>query len=275
MRILIIAIFLTACLASSSDAHCQKRSDTTAIIHEFNKVMAFAVQPYLSYTSIMTLRSGPLAAADTGRVLHNQFYKLQDDLYYGNEEEEVFLQDTLLVQVNHHRKSINLGLVDAAFRKKMDVLPLQKMDMQRLLRSHYTIMQEPDEGDTACITMRSEDPTGLQRVAGSEIRIRYIRQTHLPVLMAVMLRMRQPVSSQGVDMLKQKGFDVAKMVEDQGGKQSLITTENLSVRFGAIADTREDAMKMPSWKDRIAYDPVKQHFSGKGGWEDYEVVKTF
>jgi hypothetical protein len=222
-------------LSSLQSATAQTSRDTTAVIKEFNEVMAFAVQPYLHYSNILSFRSGPLInLADTGQTLHGSFYKDGDDLYYGNEQEETFWQDSLMIHVDHHRKMIQVSKVDIASKKNMDILPLKKMDKQRLLRSHYTIARLPEQGDTEYIVIRSQEGKIPIGAAATEMLLAYTRQGHLPLLMKVTMRLRQPASGQAEEVLQSKGFDVSKMREEKDGQSVLVMTQTASVQFKAI-----------------------------------------
>jgi hypothetical protein len=269
-------ICLVLLLATGQTGIAQRAADTTATIKEFNAVMAFAVQPYVYYTSVTALRSGPmLAPADTGRILHGRFYKYEDDLYYGNEQEEMYLQDSLMIWVDHHRKTIRIGKVDVATKKNMDLLPLSKKDRQKLLRSGYIIGQLPDRGDTGAIVFRTKTSHEALQTAGTEVLLEYTKKEHLPLLMRMTTRVREQQTEAISTMLRSSGFDVQRMGEDVDGVRSLIMTETASVRFGTMETTKEKAMQMPVWKDKIAYDPLSGNFSGKGNYYGYQVIKTF
>jgi hypothetical protein len=49
----------------------------------------------------------------------------------------------------------------------------------------------------------------------------------------------------------------------------------VSTVFLGIDTTREKAMQMPSWKDKLTYDPAGGEIIGKGIYKEYEVTKTF
>jgi hypothetical protein len=241
-------------LATGLSTHAQHYTDTSALIREFDKVMAFAVQPYLHYTSITTLRNGsPDNATNNDNILHGNFYKVNDDLYVGNEQEEMYLQDSLMIRVNHPRKTIQLNRVDLASKKRMDILPLKKMDMQKMLREHYTIAAMPDVGDTGRILIRSREGEGPGRAAGMEMLLKYTRQMHLPLLMEITIILPQQGAASTTDMV----------------------TETVSIRFGTIGMTREQTVQMPLWKEKIVYDDGSGTFRGTGSYEGYEVIKTF
>lgn len=268
--------FLLLLLCSIHVANAQSQGDTTAIIREFNQVMSFAVHPYLYFNSIMLMHGGPMAdPGKTGNTLHNEFYKMEDDLYYGNEQEEIYLQDSLMVRINHSRKTIQLSKVDVATKKRMDLLPLKKGDMQKMLREHCLLSRPADEGDTGQIIIRSPEKRSPRGFMSSEMIVRYNRQSHLPVLMELDMHVRQDETEQLLDMLKDQGFDVVKMEQEKDGKKSLTMTQIASVLFGAIEMTKEKAIQMPLWKERIDYDDQLKNYSGKGRCEGYEIVKTF
>ncbi|MBN9384680.1 MAG: hypothetical protein J0H74_28255 [Chitinophagaceae bacterium] len=254
----------------------QKRSDTAAIIKEFNEVMTFSVQPYLHYSSVISLRSGPMTdTAVSGSILHNEFYKVQDDLYYGNEQEEVFLQDSLMVRISHSRKTVLLTKVDMATKKRMDVLPLKRTDMQRMLREHCTLSRLPDEGDTGRIMISTHEKRMSQGFTYSDMLVVYHRGSHLPVRMEMNMHLRNEENEQMTEALKANGFDVAKMTSVKDGRKSLDMTRTASINFGEIEIVKEKAEQMPLWRDRVDYDGDTKTYNGKGRCEGYEVTKTF
>jgi hypothetical protein len=254
----------------------QKRSDTTAIIKEFNQVMAFSVEPYLHYSGTISLRSGPMTDTAKGNnVLHNEFYKVQDDLYYGNEQEEVFLQDSLMVRVSYSRKTIQLSKVDMATKKRMDILPLKRMDMQKMLRERCMLSRLPNEGDIGQIIISTHEKQAPQGFVSSDMLVVYHRGSHLPVRMEMSMHVRNEENEQMTEVLRANGFDVVKMVSEKDGKKSLAMTRTASVSFGEIDVTKEKAAQMPLWRDRVNYDDHSKNYSGKGRCEGYEVIKTF
>lgn len=254
----------------------QRPSDTTALIKEFNQVMSFSVQPYLHYSSVISLYRSPMTDT-TGKnnVLHNEFYKVLDDLYYGNEQEEFYLQDSLMVRINHARKLIQLSKVDVASKKKVDVLPLKKNDMQKMLRERCILSGAPLQGDTEQIIIQSPERQSPQGFMSSDMAVKYERGTHLPVQMELSMHVRQDETEQMVEVLKAEGFDVRKMELEKDGKMTLTMTQTASVYFGNIEMTKTKAEQMPLWTASVTYDEASGNFSGKGRCEGYEVIKTF
>jgi hypothetical protein len=254
----------------------QKRSDTMAIIKEFNEVMAFSVQPYLHYSSIISLRSGPMMDTTKGNsILHNEFYKVQDDLYYGNEQEEIFIQDSMMVRINHSRKTILLSKVDMLTKKRLDVLPLKKADMQRMLRERCTLSRLADEGDLRRIMISTQEKQTPQGFVSSDMFVTYHRGSYLPVRMEMRMHLRNEDNEQIEEALKTNGFDIVKMVAEKEGKKCLSMTQTASIGFGDIENTKEKAAQMPLWKDWVEYDGNLKIYKGRDKCADYEIIKTF
>jgi hypothetical protein len=260
----------------SQGLYAQADEDTSAVIREFDNLMAFATQPHLHYTFVLALHSGPmLPPADTGQILHGNFYKSGDDLYYGTEQQETYLQDSLMIVVDHRREMIRINKVDVATKKNMDLLPLAKKKRQKLFRNEYTISKMPDQGDTAAIVMRSHPIHAGAQVTTAEIFTQYSKSGQVPLMMRLTTEVRQQQSPQVMQMLRTSGYDVQRMSVDEGGVRSLLVRNTMALRYGTIDTTVATAQGMPWWKDRIAYDPRSGNFSGKGQYGGYRIIKTF
>jgi hypothetical protein len=261
---------------ASRGLFAQADEDTTAFIREFDNLMAFATQPHLYYSFVLALHSGPmLPPADTGQILHGNFYKSGDDLYYGTEQSETYLQDSLMIEVDRRREIIRINRVDVATKKNMDLLPLAEKKRQKLFRNEYTISKMPDQGDTGAMVMRSHPIRTGAQITTAEILTQYSKSGQVPLLMRLTTELRQQESPQARQMLKTSGYDVRQMSVEQGGVRSLLVRNTISMRYGAMDTTESTARRMPLWKDRIAYDPRSGNFSGKGEYGGYRVIKTF
>lgn len=271
-RIFLLWMLLILSLAGMA----QKKSDTTALINEFNKVLEFAVQPNVFYSSITSMHNTPdIRMADSTGVLHGNFYKLNNDLYYGNEKDEMYLQDSLMITISHIRKTIQVSKVDFESKGKMNLLPLTKLSMQKILRENYTITKSRDETDTVKIILRSQEKEGPQGTTSNEMILAYGNNSLRPFQVDITLHIKQPVSDQLLSMLSGQGINPQKLIKEEDGVQYLLFSQTAVIRFEEMAFTKEKAQQMPLWKDKIAYDEAEQLFKGKGSYEDYEIIKTF
>jgi hypothetical protein len=263
-------------LATGWPASAQHFRDTLAVIRQLNDVMAFAAQPYVYYSSTTTLRAGPMRnVMDTGMVLHGKLYKVGDDFYYGTEAEEMLVQDSLMIRINHDRKEITVQRLDMTTKKNIDLLPLKKVDMQRLLRNRYLISELSGSGDTGVITIQSHDNKEMTRLQSSEMRVEYRKENHYPVLIQITTRMRQDGTEQAREMLRSEGFDVERMQAKFNGLPCFVVNQTSTVRFDELSIDKEQAQHMPRWKEKLVYDQRSGQFSGMGHCTGYTVKKMF
>jgi hypothetical protein len=220
--------------------------------------------------------TGPMRIGrDSVTRLHGKFYKCGEDIYYGTEAEELFVQDSLMIRIDHHRKSITIRRIDMATKKNIDLLPLKKPDLQKLFRDHYLIGEVPEGGDTAVISIRSQPGIRLTRGRSAEMRVEFKKDSHMPLIMEVVMRVPQEGSEQTRNLLKKQGFNVEKMKDSVNGVSFFVMNQTAAVRFDEVATTREQAMQMPLWTEKLAYDRAAGQFKGTGACADYSVTKTF
>ena len=254
----------------------QKVADTMAIIRDFDNVMEFAVQPYVHFTAKVILSNGPmLPPGDTGRVMHAEFYKLRDDLYYGIEAQEVYLQDSLMVRVDHEHRMIQIDRVDVATKKNLDVLPLKRKDKDKLFRNRYSASRVAGRGDTTEIRFASAPAARYPGSRALAVRVVYSRNAHLPLLMEITTTVWEPESEEATAGLRSNGFNVQQMKQETGGVRGLVMSQTAAMQFGSVQLTEQSAGAMPLWTRRLAYDPVSGEFSAIGVCDGYRVMKAF
>jgi hypothetical protein len=255
-------------------AHGQTARDTVASIKAFNQVMSFAVQPYLHYRSILSEHSEPVMRPEDTGAYHTDFYKVGDDLYYGNEQQEVYLQDSLMITLDHRRHAIQISRVDPATKTNVDLLPLRVSRIQKMLREHYLIGHDTLGGDTAEFVIRSKERNDTPDVA-TQLKVLYNGNNLRPYRLDVTLLFREPASQQAMEELRRRGIDPGKLVHIREGAPWLVLSQTMSIRFVEMNQDRQEAERMPSWTEKVAYDAGEQTFRGKGSYVDYEVTKTF
>jgi hypothetical protein len=255
-------------------ATAQSAKDTVRLIKEFNEVMAFTVKPYLHYRTILSVRSQPaMRSTDTGNY-HTEFYKVGDDLYYGSEQQEVYLQDSLMITLDHPRRTMQVSKVDVATKSSIDLLPLRHANIQKLLREHYLISRERLDGDSAEFVIRSQgnkDFTGTT----TEMIVRYHPKTLEPYNIEVTFVFQQRVSDDALATLSRRGFSAEKLIQVRQGVRWLVLSQTISMQIVEMNEGRQEAQQMPLWTQKVAYDVGEQTFRGKGPYVDYEVTKTF
>jgi len=263
-------------LAGHHSASAQHARDTTAAIRDFDAVLAFAIQPYVYYSSTTYLLTGPMRSGrDSGTSEHGKFYKCGDDMYYGTEDQELYIQDSLYITINHERKAIDIQRVDVATKKNLDLLPLKKAAIRRLFRDRFLISETSVGADTGVIIIRPQTMFPSDRLRRSEMRLEFAKQSLLPLFMEVTMHLPEDGSTQTRTQLKEKGFNVSHMADSLNGVPYLVLNERASIHFDQIATSKEQAELMPHWTDKVSFDPISGQFQGKGDCANYRVTKTF
>ena len=254
---------------------CQSAKDTTAMVKEFNKVMSFAVQPFLYYTTSTKMDAVPVLESRDTMTVSGVFYKMGTNLYYNNGVEETLLEDSLLVQINNDRKTIWISRADMDTREKINVSPLGNKKTQELFRKNYaitkTIMGDGLARMNFEMKQTGEGNVGVTTIIGLE----YDTRSYLPFRMEMDLQMREPANDEIITALRSEGITDTRLVEITGTQKYIVRKQKMSVSFSGIDSSKEKASGMPSWKDKLNYDPQSGEFVGKGIYQGYEIVKTF
>ena len=270
-----ITIFLFVVLVVITNvSRAQKHTDTTALIKELNKVMSFAAQPYLYFSCDMSMHATPSYSQADTNILHSTFFKLDNNLYYGNEQEEIYLQDSLVVRINHARKIIQVNKINMADRDNINIMPLKKTDVQKMLRENYSIAGANAAGDTAILVMQSQEKRTPQGIGTETVQVTYDKKHYWPFTLEITTRLRQPASAQLLGLLAARGIEAQQVIEQKDGQQYINMTQTAAVRFADINTTKEKVLKKPVLTEELAQDD-KGGFTGKGTCEGYEVIKTF
>jgi uncharacterized protein YoaH (UPF0181 family) len=252
-----------------------RAQDTTAMLKEFNKVMSFSVQPYLYYTAITKMEASPIMQPEDTLSMQGEFYKNGTNLYYSNQQEEMFMEDSFFIQVNHDRKSIWISKVDMDTRDKMNVMPLSDKKVQELFRKRYTIRKTIINPETSHLNFETRQYFDSISVVIVNIGLQYSGKNFLPELMELNVNMKQQIPDEQIQMMKDQGTETGEAIQSIGNTNYLVRTQKVTVQFENIDNTKQKAMQMPSWKERLIFNEAAGEFSGKGIYSDYEITKTF
>jgi len=253
----------------------QTSEDSAALANEFAKVMSFATQSYLYCTTATKMNSIPFLEAQDTLSYNGIFYKNLSDLYYNNGREEFYLQDSLMIQVNHERKSIWISKVDDVSKDKMNFLPVNNGGMQELFQKKYSITKIKVNSNTSRFELVAERNINNSATVNSTIWLDYSTKKHLPVRMEIAVRMKQPFTEELSALLRSEGIEENKLVQTIDEVKYLVRAQSICVAFIEIDNTPRGAGKMPSWKDTLDYNAAEKEFTPKGINKDYEVIKIF
>lgn len=267
--------FFIVLLALCQAVYGQQKADTAALVKEFYRVMNFSVQPYVYYTTFSTMESDPVLEQKDTISMQGEFYKNQTDMYYRNGPDEVYLQDSLLIQVNNDRKTIWVSRVDMASKSKLNSLPMGSKQLLEIMRKQYTMQQTMMGGGMARVSLETKQLAGRSTVVTSTMNLDYTVADHLPRAMNIEMRMLQPADDEMVEQIKSQGVDETKLIQVIDGKRYLVRRQKVNTAFTNINNTAEKAGQMPSWKNMLLFNSADQSFSAQGSVAAYEVTKTF
>lgn len=249
--------------------------DTTAMLKEFSKVMSFSVQPYLHYTSITKMEASPVMQPQDTITIKGEFYKNETNLYLSNQKEDMFMEDSFFVQINHERKSIWISKVDMETKEKMNILPLGNKDLQELFSKNYSISKMVIDERSSRLNFETKQYFDSVSVAVVNIDLQYSGKSFLPELLQMNVNMKQQIPDEQIQQLKDQGTDTRQLIQKIGNSNYLVRNQRVKVTFENIDNTKEKAMQIPSWKEKLNYNLIENEFSGKGVYSDYEVIKIF
>lgn len=236
----------------ASISYCQK-ADTLSLVSDLNKVMSFAVKPYLYYRTVIKNESIPVLQTTDTLTLHGLFYKNTTDIYYGTEHDEMYLIDSLLYRVNHPRKSVWISKVNVNSKENLDVLPLSKSLNKEALIKNYTIKRTVVDKNTLRFDLSPKRKSNTETF----IVLEYDPKTDLPKLLQVEIRAKEPVDDEAITSLQSDSINVSSLIKEIDNKKFMVRTQRISVRFLEISNSKEKASQMPVFKEYASYEVIK------------------
>lgn len=250
-----------------------KAQDTTALLKEFNKVMSFAVQPYVHYIAYTKMEAVPVMQPEDTLNMQGEFYKNETSLYYSNRQEEMFLEDSFFIQINHDRKSIWISRLDVDTKEKMNVIPLSNKKLHELFLKKYTISKTEVNENSNRLNFESKQHSDSLPEIMVNIALQYSRKKFMPEQWEMNVKMKQAITEEMAQQFKSQGAE--QVVKSINGNNYFMRDQHVTVTFGSIDNSKEKAMQMPSWKQKLDYNTNSNEFSAKNMYSDYEITKTF
>jgi len=250
-------------------SYAQRVSDTTAVIKDYNKLMAFISQPYIHYTMLSRVAADPVMLAEDTLTSTGEFYKNQNDIYYSGGQDEMYLEDSFKIQINHERKTIWISKIDDAAKEKLSMLPLSGKKFSDMLREEYTISRSSLNDSTGQFSFDTKPVVGAASQKTTNITVVYLKKRYLIKEMDIEVRMQEPAADAIVAALKGEGVDVAKLTQTIDGKDYLVKKQRLEVNYNDLEVTKQSVSQMPSWKNALEYD------ESIGAYIGYAITKMF
>jgi hypothetical protein len=267
---------LLVCLSSFIHiSYAQRVSDTTAVIKEYNKLMAFISQPYIHYAMLSKVAADPVMLEEDTLTSTGEFYKDQNNIYYSGGQDEMYLEDSFKIQINHERKTIWISKIDDAAKEKLSMLPLSGKKFSDMLRQEYTISRSSLNDSTGQFTFDTKPVAGAASEKTTNITVVYLKKKYLIKQMNIEVRMQEPAADAIVAALKGEGVDVAKLTQTIDGKDYLVKKQRLEVSYSDLDITKQSVAQMPNWRNALEYDESTKSFKAIGAYTGYAITKMF
>jgi len=265
-------LFLLAVLLVFFNSADGQTADTTALVENFNKVMSFTNHLYLHYNTFTKMVSDPVIQSEDTLSFNGEFYKYKNDFYCNSGQEEVFIEDSLMIRVNHQRKEIWISKMDTTTKNRAGASPIGSMDILKKIKDNYAISDVQKDTDFATIQLSK---TQINTPQTTMIAITYDKKTFLPLTMELKLKLDQRVDDDEINSLKEEGIQQNKLIKTIDKEKYLSRQQGIIISFKDINTTIEKAKEIPSWKEVLGYNFSTGEFIGKGRCSDYEITKTF
>jgi hypothetical protein len=268
-KILLLLLAFAVVKATAQD------KDTTAMLKDFNKVMSFGAEPYLHYKAVTKISSSPVMQPEDTMTTNMEYYKNETNFYSGTQREELYIEDSLYIEVNHKRKTIWVSTVNDDIKKNMVKLPLKNKDWQALFKKNYTISQAAVNKTASKLNFKTVQKLDSLSQVVVNISLQYAAKNFMPQIMEMDVNARQAVTEETVQQLKNNDNNTSKLVQNIAGINYLVRNQKLTMEFSNLDNSKEKAMQMPTWKDKLDYNTATQVFTAKEKYSDYVVTKTF
>lgn len=252
--------------------NAQSPKDTLAWIEDVQKVMSFLDRPKVAYHADLRLSSTPVLDSQDTLASTADYFKDGSTFSYRSDIEEVYQEDSLLVEVNHQRKSIWLSRsgngtaqsVSGGFGQKVRAMLAQRYSVQREQRGENTIVMT--------ILPKVVNTASPYR---SKMVLEYDRQSELPRRIDITISMEAQASDEMIEDFKARGVAVESMLREVNGDHYLVREQTMSLRFGKITELDSELQKAPKLAGRVKQNPATGAFMGVGTIQDYEITQTF
>jgi len=267
----IVIVFFLFC----NSVYGQQNTDTATLIKDFTKIMSFTSQPYLYYTTTTKMSAEPVLESMDTLSMTGEFFKNNTEIYSSTRKEEMYLQDSLMIEINNDRKTIWVRKVDMATKMNLNILPVNTGEMLDKFRKDYVISKSTVSDGVSRLNFEERKQEHNTSATTTFVTVEYSEKTYLPQVIEILIELKQPADEQVIDAIKTEGLDESKLIKMVDGVKQLVRKQKVSIVFTSIDYGREKLAKMPSYKSNFEFDVRTQEFSGKGLYRDYEVTKTF
>ncbi len=256
--------------------YSQKMSkDRSEIIKMYSKVMSFTDLPYLHYTITTKLDTSPIIQPEDTLTTTGDFYKNNLNIYSNNSRDEVYIHDSLMVQISNTRRTIWISKVSADMKVNAIHSSSGLTSVQQLLQQQYIISKKNVDKNTSSIFFESHLKNDTSSKPYNAVMLLYNPGTNLPQSVLLTATMQQIADEAALDFLRTQAIDSSKLLKNINGVKYLVRTQQMLVTFSNIESGKDKLIGMPVYYTAVSYDATLNEYIGVGKYKEYEITKLF
>jgi hypothetical protein len=256
----------------SCHVYGQEPAQLEGLIKKFAAILAFQEQENVYYTTETRTVETPFDPDKDSIPREGIFYKNGHCMYAGTGMDELFIEDSLTVQINHGTTTIWIDKLGKKDKEPMNGLSLTSKEITRMIAKGFTgtISTSPDGSAVIHLATRPPDFSGAG--TSTAIALEYWESTGLPKSITVNIVRQQLADSLTVQAIKMEGRPYGELIKEIRGVEYLVTSHQIKVRFTKIEINQQSGRDIPTYRDKVIYNPATRKFSGVGIYSDYEIT---
>lgn len=251
----------------------QAQTDSIEILNNFTKVMSFAQQPFVTYQMDMNIKSSP----DLSKTVssHKGVYKKNGtSVYFNNGIEEILVKDSLMLRVNHDRKSIWVSKMN---KEQLNNLTGGTPDINQiaaLMQKRYKVSQSAENEFENKIILETEN--NVYEGQSVKMFVRYNNLNKTPSQIQFEFGTKEELTDELMAMIKESdAIDPTNLIVKEGGIQYIQFKQIIETNIKNISFELADVSVMPVWNEYIIIDQEKGEMTGAKQFSAYEVTRLY
>lgn len=253
----------------------QKSADTTDLIAELGDVLAYSRRPDIRLLTETKLSASPILYPTDTAFLKGEFARFEGRIYSSNGNDELFVEDSIMVQVNKERKSIwltkiNPDLYSGDYQfNKIDKSVLKGIRDGRLIRKSAI------DNKRSKFTVEDKQDTIQAASVFNKLEVLYNNQTKLPEKILITVSMQENLDDNMREIISEECLDSTALIKSFNGKRVVVRQQTMEIKFSSVENYNPKNKNCPLRSAVVQYNAVKDQYMAIGVYRDYEVRKLF
>lgn len=275
INFLLITALLFLLLSFNYTVKAQSKKDTANWIAEFKELFSFGVSNNIKYTLHTSFNANPvLDKADTLQVF-TTYMRKENLVYYKNNFEEMYLNDSLLVTIDHEQKQIKIEQLKQGDFEKLSIVNVNTKLFTNLLKDRFTISKKQIGSDSVKYELVSKDSVIQNKDNFSKIEVYNLLGQKVPLNLTFSSSQKMPLQAQDIAQLKQMDNKIEKQYVVFEGETFLQRNQQMKWFFTSFSNNVQ-AIDVPAYSSKISlqsFTKIVQIIDSD--IKDFEIIKNF